>query len=58
MIASALEHMREIDAMLPEGKFEARYDSDSCERCDYYVLCRRGELTAESGIGEWPGADD
>jgi hypothetical protein len=52
MITSALEYMREIDAKLPEEKFEARYDSKSCEKCDYSALCRRGEAREASGAGD------
>ncbi|MDR1578931.1 MAG: PD-(D/E)XK nuclease family protein [Synergistaceae bacterium] len=51
-ITSAIEYMREIDMTLPDEKFEARYDSDSCPRCDYSVLCRRGEAREEPGIGD------
>ena len=59
-MTDALERMREIDMTLPEEKFEARYDSKSCARCDYSVLCRRGEVRAESGIEdlEDAAADD
>ena len=57
-ITSALERMNEIDVMIPEGKFEARYDSESCGRCDYSVLCRRGEVGAETDIEELENADD
>jgi hypothetical protein len=57
-ITSALEYMREIDKMVSEGKFEARYGSASCRRCDYSVLCRRGEATAEPDIGDLEDADD
>ncbi|MDR0764928.1 MAG: PD-(D/E)XK nuclease family protein [Synergistaceae bacterium] len=46
-ITFALEQMRGIDMMLPEGNFDARYDSDSCPKCDYSVLCRRGETRDE-----------
>jgi hypothetical protein len=57
-ITSALEQMREIDVMLPEGKFDARYGSESCPRCDYSVLCRRGETSAEPDIEDLGNADD
>ena len=57
-ITSALEHMRDIDMTLPEGKFEARYDSDSCPRCDYSVLCRRGEARGGPDAGDLDDADD
>jgi hypothetical protein len=58
MITLALERMREIDAAVPEGKFEARYDSDSCPRCEYSALCRRGEAISEPGVGDLGDADD
>jgi hypothetical protein len=57
-ITSALERMREIDMTLPDEKFEARYGSKSCERCEYYVLCRRGEMRGEPDIGDLEDADD
>ncbi|MDR3165984.1 MAG: PD-(D/E)XK nuclease family protein [Synergistaceae bacterium] len=57
-ITTALEQMREIDIMVSEGRFEARYDSESCPRCDYSVLCRSGEVRTEPDIEDGNGADD
>jgi hypothetical protein len=57
-IISAIEYMREIDAMVAEGKFEAKYDSESCPRCDYSVLCRRGEVRPEPENEDWRDDDD
>jgi hypothetical protein len=57
-VTSAIEYMREIDTTVPDGKFEARYGSASCKRCDYSVLCRRGEATTEYDIGDSEDADD
>jgi hypothetical protein len=57
-ITSALEIMRGIDMTAAEGKFEARYGSESCPRCDYSVLCRRGEARTESDIEDLGDEDD
>jgi hypothetical protein len=55
---TAVERMREIDMTVPEGKFEARYDSESCPKCDYSVLCRQGEARAWHGAGDSEDEDD
>jgi hypothetical protein len=52
-IDEAFERLMDIDRLVSLGKYEAKYDSQSCKYCDYTTICRRGER-----YGDYEGAPD
>jgi hypothetical protein len=47
----ALENLKAIDSLVGMGKCEANYESKSCKKCGYSVICRRFERFDESDFG-------
>jgi RecB family exonuclease len=42
-----LAALEQISALVASGRYEANYESDMCPRCEYAVVCRRGERYGE-----------